>query len=167
MNRKSILRSILPIALVAMSAPVFADEVSENLIINGQVLPGCQLQISPLDNLDINSLSLSQVASSPTGIGARCNTGTAYEIAPGDGLNYGLNADFPNHRSLSGPGFFLAYSLHRDMVGGETWGTGADQISGVGNGEWQFMPYSIAFLGANKAPNGFYSDTVQVTLTYN
>lgn len=39
--------------------------------------------------------------------------------------------------------------------------------SGVGNGEWQFMPYSIAFLGANKAPNGFYSDTVQVTLTYN
>ena len=81
MNRKSILRSILPIALVAMAAPVFADEVSENLIINGQVLPGCQLQISPLDNLDINSLSLSQVASSPTGIGARCNTGTAYEIA--------------------------------------------------------------------------------------
>ena len=76
----------------------------------------------------------SQVASSPTGIGARCNTGTAYEIAPGDGLNYGLNADFPNHRSLSGPGFFLAYSLHRDMVGGETWGAGADQISGVGNG---------------------------------
>ena len=97
---------------------------------------------------------------------ARCNTGTAYDISPGDGLNYGLNPDYPNHRALAGPGFYLAYTLHKDAVGGEAWGPGADRISGVGNGDWQFMPYSVVFLGANKANNGFYSDDIQVTLTY-
>ena len=67
---------------------------------------------------------------------------------------------------MAGPGFYLAYTLHKDAVGGEAWGPGADQISGVGNGDWQFMPYSVVFLGANKANNGFYSDDIQVTLTY-
>ena len=167
MNRKSILRSILPIALVALAAPAFADDVTDNLQITGQVMPGCELQITPLSDLEIHSLALSHTAASPTGIGARCNTGTAYDISPGDGLNNGLNPDYPNHRALAGPGFYLAYTLHRDMVGGETWGTGADQISGVGNGEWQFMPYSVAFYGANKAYRGTYSDSVQITLTYN
>ncbi len=166
MNRKSTLRSILPIALVALVAPAFADDVTDNLQITGQVMPGCELQITPLSNLEIHSLASSQTASSPSGIGARCNTGTAYDISPGDGLNYGLNPDYPNHRTLAGPGFNLAYTLHKDASGGEVWGPGADQISGVGNGDWQFMPYSVVFLGANKANNGFYSDDIQVTLTY-
>lgn len=167
MNRKSILRSIFPIALVALASPAFADDVTENMNISGEVMPGCELMVASIDGLEINSLAMSQVASSPSGIGVRCNTGTPYDISPGDGLNYGLNPDYPNHRALAGPGFYLAYTLHRDMVGGETWGTGADQISGVGNGEWQFMPYSVAFYGANKAYRGTYSDSVQITLTYN
>ena len=68
MNRKSTLRSILPIALAALAAPAFADDVTDNLQITGQVMPGCELQITPLSNLEIHSLASSQTASSPSGI---------------------------------------------------------------------------------------------------
>jgi len=165
MRLKNLSLALLPLALVA-ATPAFADDVTADLQISAQVLPGCELMVLNAEYLEIGSLYSGQTAQSPGGVQARCNAGTAYTIAAGDGLGRGLNPDFAGFRTLTGSSYQLPYRLERGLGVGLEWGQGTDVFAGIGDGEWQHHDYSISFFAVNKAPNGAYTDTVEVTLTY-
>lgn len=165
MRLKNLPLALLPLAL-ATAAPAFADDVTADLQISAQVMPGCELSVVGATQLELGGIYMGQGVQSPGGVQARCNAGTAYTIAAGDGLGRGLNPEFAGYRTLTGSGFQLPYRLERGVNSGLEWGQGTDVFAGIGDGEWQYHDYSVSFYAVNKAPNGLYADTVEVTLTY-
>ncbi|MCD9096678.1 spore coat protein U domain-containing protein [Luteimonas fraxinea] len=165
MRLKTLSLALLPLAIAA-AAPAFAEDVTADLQISAQVLPGCELTVAGSTQLELGALYQGQGVQSPSGVAARCNTGTAYTIAAGDGLGRGLNPEFAGFRTLTGDRFQLPYRLERGLGVGLEWGQGTDVFAGIGDGEWQYHDYSVSFYAVNQAPNGVYADTVEVTLTY-
>ena len=164
MRFKSLSLALLPLAFLA--SPAFADDVTSNLEISGEVLPGCELHVTSATQLQWGGVTLGNSVQTPGGVQARCNVGTAYTIAAGDGLGRGLNPNFSGFRTLTGASYQLPYRLERGLDDGLEWGEGTDVFAGIGDGMWQRYDYSVSFYGVNMAPNGRYADTVEVTLSY-
>lgn len=166
MRLKNLSLALLPLALVA-ATPAFADDVTADLQLSGQVMPGCELNVPSLTDLEWGGLIVT--AQTSRAVIARCNVGTAYTIAAGDGLGHGLNPEYSGYRTLTGDAYQLPYRLFRGQgqPGSlEEWGDGANVFSGVGDGEPQFHAYSLSIYDVHKAPSGVYADTVEITLTY-
>lgn len=166
MNRKSILRSILPIALVALAAPAFAGDTTADLNIQGTLNNSCYLFVSSVTDLDWSGTSSNSTVNSSLSI--TCNQGTTYSISPGQGQNFGALAGYEGYRAVTnGAGAFIPYGLFKDIPGTQVWGDGVDAFAGTGNGEVQTHEFAVKFLALKQAVGGNYTDTVTITATYN
>lgn len=166
MNRKSILRSILPIALVALAAPAFADDTTADLSIQGNLTNTCNLNVTSLTGLDWSGTSNNSTSESSLSI--VCNQGATYSISPGQGENFGALTGYETYRAVTnGAGAFIPYRLFKDVMATQVWGDDVDAFSGTGNGEVQTHTFAVRFEAFKQAVGGSYSDTVTVTATYN
>ena len=166
MNRKSILRSILPIALVALAAPAFAGDTTADLAIQGTLTNTCDLSVTPITNMDWSGTANNSTRTAALSI--ICNQGTTYSISPGQGQNFGALAGYETYRAVSnGSGAFIPYGLFKDIPGTQVWGDDVDAFAGIGNGGVQTHEFAVKFLALKQAVGGNYTDTVTVTATYN
>ena len=108
------------------------------------------------------------------GVTVTCTSGSTYTIALDAGANAGGATTFSNRRMKSGSSNYLAYQLYLDSGHATVWGDGTNSsnlnpTSGTftGNGSAQsYTVYGQVTAGHYSAP-GSYSDTVNVTVTYN
>ena len=164
MRQHSLLSSLaLAAALMAGSATASAQDATADLRIEAFVENSCIILPTDMTGASFSGTASGQASS--TNINVLCNAGTAYSVAPGDGLNFGAGSD-PSRRHLAdGQGNFIPYGLfHAD--GSTTWGE-SSPIYGVGTGQYEQHGIFVEFFQVNRAPGGNYSDTVVQTVTYN
>lgn len=103
-----------------------------------------------------------------------CTSGTTYSIALNAGAHAGGASVFGNRRMLANVSDFLPYQLYLDSFGGTVWGDGTNSSSinptagtftGTGVGLAHTVYGQIA--AGNYVASGAYSDTINVTVTYN
>jgi spore coat protein U-like protein len=114
-------------------------------------------------------------ANNATGsVAVTCTSGSTYTIALDAGANAGTASSFSNRRMKSGSSNYLAYQLYLDSGHATVWGDGTNSsslnpTSGTltGNGSAQsYTVYGQVTASQYVAP-GSYTDTVNVTVTYN
>ena len=167
MRTNKTLFASLALALAAFAGTASADDVTEDMNVDVSIYNQCQLSTLDFTGVDYGSLSTVTQGFHNQGVTVKCNKGTAYTVSPGDGMSYGQAVGHPNKRALSdGAGNFIPYEMFRDPGSSQAWGTGADVIEGVGNGDNQGYLVAFTFYDLNLAPAGLYADTFEVTLTY-
>jgi spore coat protein U-like protein len=107
-------------------------------------------------------------------VSVTCTTGSTYSIALDAGGNAGGASVFSNRRMKAGTSNYLPYQLYLDSGHATVWGDGTNSSSlnpasgtYTGNGSAQgYTVYGQLTAGQYVAP-GSYTDTVNVTVTYN
>lgn len=167
-NRLLSLTAALALSLGAVGS-ASAGTLQEDLDITLQTYGICEFSV--IQHITMNGIYGLQ-AEFGTDFGGelqvRCNPNITYTIEPGDGQNFGQNADHPDKRTAFGDQWngYLAYTLHRGGAAMWPWGTGGDAILEYGNGDWQFHPIGIKSYDMGKLPGDTYNDQVVLTLTY-
>lgn len=159
--------------LLGVSHETQAATTTSNMTVQVQITAGCSVTGSTLDFGSNNGNALLSGPLSATGnIAVTCTTGSPYSI----GLNNGSNASGNQRRMSNGSGDFLNYNLFTDNLATLAWTTGASSttcttlnscVLGTGTGATQNIPiYGRIPLMVSSPPQGTYTDTVTITVTY-
>lgn len=164
-------RSLLTAALVAAglglaASAASATDVPQTMTISATVQNSCTLY---LNNFDFGTLDglMGTVDSQPLNISVTCNSGTAYSLAPDNGMNFGANTNYASDRAMSdGAGHTIPYELWTDLGQTTPWDS-TNPVTGTGNGDVQSVQPAARIPALGGVPAGAYSDSLGVTLTYN
>ena len=130
------------------------------------VLASCTIAAANL-NFGSTSVLIANVDAT-SGLTVLTNT-TPYTVALGPGSGSGATT---TNRSMTGTGGRVAYHLYQDAARSANWGntpppaSNADTVSGTGTGAAQTLTVYGRVPPQATPPQGAYSDTVVVTLTY-
>lgn len=160
--RKSLIAGLAGALALAMAGVASAGSTSENMNLTLTVTPECLLSVSDTLAEAAGVASETQLDSSYM---VMCNQGTAYNVEVDQGQHFGAATDYATSAALTDGTNFVAYNLFQDSGLTTAWGTGANAVTGVGNGDWQVIPFSWQIL-VNGAPNGTYTDTVAITVSW-
>jgi spore coat protein U-like protein len=133
--------------------------------VTATVSNACRITLATdLDFGSVGSVSSSQDQTSQ--ITVRCPSGTSWKL----GLNNGANASGATRRMRSPAGNYVNYELYRDGGRSQRWGNTAGTDTSDGTGAGETSPITRVVYGRVPAqttvPQGTYSDTVTITLTY-
>ncbi|MBM2292134.1 spore coat protein U domain-containing protein [Sulfitobacter pseudonitzschiae] len=146
--------------LIACDLPGKAATVPP-FTVSAQVVPSCELVVSPLA-FGIISSSIQQPKDASSSITVRCTSDTSYTVS----LGSGQSGDAAN-RILRNGTETLSYNLYQDPGRSAPWGdTSGTRASGYGTGtDNVFTVYGRIPAGQN-AYVGVYTDNVVVTVNY-
>jgi spore coat protein U-like protein len=140
---------------------VSGNQVTTQVPITATVMATCTVSAT---DLNFGNYSGTQIDTTTT-ISVTCTNSTSWYVNLNDGFNPG-NGFTPQ---MSGPnGTLLYYSKYQDAARTQYWGNtyNYDGEGGTGTGLAQSLTaYARLFGGAN-VPQGAYSDTIGVTVTY-
>lgn len=161
-------------ALLLSASSAWADTATDNLDISITIAPACTLD--SVDDVAANHATGTTGAQSQSGsVRVTCNTGHAYTLAMGAGLN----ADASFQRRVHDGTNHIAYDLVK-QASGAIWGTtgtaadnsmdgaggGVNDQNGTGSGAQQVWGYQINYTLAGTEAAGTYTDSVLVTLEF-
>jgi spore coat protein U-like protein len=164
-------RSLLTTALIAAglvlaASAATATDIPQSMQISATVQNSCTLFLNDFDFGPIDGLTGS-VDSQTLNFSVTCNSGTAYSLAPDNGMNFGANANFATDRAMSdGAGHTIPYELWTDLGQTTAWDS-TNPVTGTGTGDVQVVQPAVRIPALGGVPAGAYSDTLGVTLTYN
>lgn len=174
--RKHTLALALGLSAALLSAPVFADTATGNLIVKAKVVKSCTISssvelgtgnallnfgniTSTLSNIDVDTS-----AAGNSGLGVQCTNGTSYNVT----ADSGGHASGTQRRML-GPGGsdFLPYGLYSDAQHNFEFPTVAPGVPGTGDGTVKTVTiYGRIPSGTPLPTPGDYTDTVVLTVNY-
>lgn len=146
--------------LIGAAGSASAGSESDTMNITVNIDPGCILLVS--DFVDTYDGTIDE-STAPLSVAVMCNRGTAWELAIDQGQNFG--ALEPDMRALASGSDYISYELFQDTSLTTLWGSGPNAITGVGNGEYEWLTPTAHFL-LHAAPNGTYTDDLIVTLNW-
>lgn len=122
----------------------------------------CKVQSAP--DLDFGTEGVLDAAvTATTTLGVQCTDDTAYSVTLGAGAGAGATT---TTRYMTSGGATVSYTLYRDAGRTQIWGTGADALTGTGNGSVQSLTVYGRAPAQATAAAGTYSDQIQITVTY-
>lgn len=147
-----------------LALPLMADAATTNstMAVSATVASSCVVSTSPVAFGTYNP----QLGSTLDGLGAvavTCTKDTTYTVS----LDGGGQADVAARAMLSG-GNQLPYQLYSDASYSVVWGTAVGQtVAGTGSGTQQNLSVYGRIPASQNVPAGSYTDTINVTVTYN
>lgn len=163
MRNKTFFAALVGALVLGVAGMASAGQVSKPQQLNMTIEGSCLV-----DSYDayFTATGVNATEENPIGVNVMCNTGTTYTVSPDNGVNYGINPDAVDQRAVvDGSGNSIPYQLFQglDML---PWGVGPEAYSGVGNGDWQPLEFSVRFNRVNYAPSGTYNDTLTSTVDF-
>lgn len=163
----AMLRSSLVLALAAALTPwaAYAGSDTDSFEVTATVLASCEVSASDLAFGNYDPVSAAHL-DADTSLSVTCTNGTPYYVSLS--LGDGAGASIAQRRmTKSGDTETLDYVLYQDDQRSVLWGeTGADRLSGTGDG----TPDTIDVYGRvpmqQAAPAGAYDDTIIVTVSW-
>lgn len=147
-----------------MTNPVNAATATATFAVTAAVLQTCVVTATALAFGTYDPAATSPNDAS-TSVLVTCTTGTTYNVGLSNGGGSGASTAT---RKLTSGSNTLNYSLYQDSGRNTVWGSsvGSDTVSGVATG----LPVSHTIYGRISAlqvvPQGAYTDTITVTITY-
>jgi spore coat protein U-like protein len=147
-------------------SPVWAGTATSSLSISAIIPPLVNVDTTPLNNINYDSSTGSDVQSQ---IVVTASVGSTITITIDQGSNPGNNSNDinPIRRMSDGQGNFLNYVLTKDASHTEDWGNNSQ--TGVilsGTGSQQTITYYLRILPNQNTQAGNYTDTLQMTTSY-
>jgi spore coat protein U-like protein len=135
-------------------------DVTANVVTTCRIEAGNTLAFGPYDPTTVAD------ATGSTTIRVRCTNGTSAPIALNDGL-YG-NGGTCEDRAMANGSERLAYELHQDASGANSWGCGAGNTYNytATSAGWNTITVHGVIPAGQDALVGNYSDTVTATITF-
>jgi spore coat protein U-like protein len=98
-------------------------------------------------------------------VSVNCTTGSPYTIGLDAGTGVGATIA---SRKMSAGTLLLSYTVYTSAARTTVWGdgTGAEKVSGIGNGAAQSISAYGRIFAGQVVPAAAYADTVNVTITY-
>jgi spore coat protein U-like protein len=160
---KSLCRG-LPIAamLLTLHGVAGSATATTTLLVTATVVAACNVSTTPVAFGTYNPTAVTDHDGTGT-VSVTCTSGTSYTVS----LDGGGQAD-ATARAMSSGAEKLSYQLYSDSVRTTVWdSTGPGQVSDEGTGSAiDHTVYGRIPSGQN-VPPGSYSDTINVTITYN
>ena len=162
------MRNVSKIALATLLASTFAfgaGSTSSDTTLTVNAQPGCSVQNSPALNISYTGLA---DATGSFDLQLLCDTGVAYTVAVGDGLNVDTTAGV--RRASDGAGNFIVYRLYSDASLTTELGVSGvnNTIAGTGDATTQTITIYASVKTADNATavQGTYTDTLQISITW-
>lgn len=156
-------------ATTLFSMHAFSATVTDTLTVQATVVAACTVTGGTLDFGDVDPIAGDILAASnSTNISVTCSALTPYNVR----LSAGTNGDGTvtgRQMLISGGGTDkLSYALWRDAAGLLNWGEtdSTDTLAGIGTGLAISHTVYGTIPAAQTAPEGSYSDTVTITVSY-
>lgn len=156
----------LAAAIAMLAQPVGAATATQNLGVKMTLQNTCTVTTPSLLDFGIWSVLSANIDTTQT-LSVTCTNLTPYSVGlgPGTGLLAALTG-----RKMSGalPIFVVNYALYRNAARTQTWGNtvGFNTFPGTGTGTPQALTIYGRVPAQSTPPNGTYTDTVAVTVTY-
>lgn len=149
-------------ALLSLHGLAGSATATTTLLVTATVVAACNVSTTPVAFGAYNPTAGTHLDGTGT-VSVTCTNGTSYTVA----LDGGAQADVTT-RAMSAGAHGLNYQLYSDSARTSVWGlTGAGLVAGTGTGS----PIDHTVYGRipseQNVPPGSYSDTVNVTVTYN
>jgi spore coat protein U-like protein len=157
--------SLFVVAALLPCAAYAAGSDTDSFEVTATVLASCEVTASDLAFGDYDPVAATPLDAETT-LSVTCTNGTAYDV--GMSVGDGSGASMAQRRMTnSGGSQTLNYVLYQDDQRAVLWGnTGADRLSGIGDG----TPDTIDVYGRipmqQTAPAGDYADTIIVTVSW-
>lgn len=153
---------IFPAALMALHGVAGSATATDTLLVTATVSAACVVSTSPVA-FGVYNPTAGTVLDGTGTVSVTCTNGTSYSVA----LDGGGQADVLA-RAMSNHPDLLTYQLYSDAARTTVWGTtGGDLVNATGTGvQVDHTVYGRVAASQNVAV-GSYTDTVNVTVTYN
>lgn len=154
----------LVVAAVLLSLHGLAGSATATttLLVTASVVAACNVSTSPVAFGAYNPTAGTNLDGTGT-VSVTCTNGTSYTVA----LDGGSQADV-TARAMSDGANGLSYQLYSDPARTSVWGmNGAELVSATGTGSSVDHTVYGRIPSGQTPPAGSYSDTVNVTVTYN
>lgn len=152
------------LALGLASTSAFANNANTTFAVNATVVNACTVSATAMAfGTVVPSASAATYTSTQSAITVNCSTGDVYSVALTAGISgvegtrYMQGTPTTNH---------LLYALFNDSARSTNWGTTAGFVGGTGSGVAQVLPVYGQISTQTAPPNGAYSDTITVNVTY-
>lgn len=161
-------RSFIPLFLAAALAPCAAYAAgsdTDSFEVRATVLASCDIIATDLAFGNYDPVVASNLDAETT-LSVTCTNGTPYYV--GMSLGNGSGASMATRRmTKSGGTQTLNYTLYQDTQRSVLWGnTGADRLSGTGNGTANTLHLYGRVPMQQTAPAGAYTDNIVVTVSW-
>lgn len=160
MTSPALTASALVLIAGTVATPVFAQTRNAQFAVRASVNADCQITAQ---DLNFGTYAVSAAGSGSTPLNLKCTPGSSATVS----LDGGSSGN-PQQRTMTGPGT-LGYQLYRDAALQDPINTNgaAFQLAGQDN-TGQTVIYTVyGQIPANQAaPQGNYTDTIRVTVTY-
>ncbi|MEZ5663368.1 MAG: spore coat U domain-containing protein [Burkholderiaceae bacterium] len=152
----------MPALLMGLHGVAGSATATNTLLVTATVSAACVVTTLPVA-FGVYNPTLGTVLDGTGTVSVTCTNGTAYTV----GLDGGSQADVAARAMVNGADL-LSYQLYSDALRASAWGDTVGQlVSATGTG----LPVSHTVYGrvaaSQNVPAGSYSDTVNVTVTYN
>lgn len=170
MTKHFVARHIVLAALAVLPMSAHAATVTANMPVSATVGGACSVSSGGLAFGSYEPVLLHSAAAlvgSGT-IDVACTLGTGAVVTLGQGANSANGStDAAPARQLASGASRLAYALYRDLAMSLVWGnTSGTGLAITGTGVSVGIPVYGAVAAAQNVPQGAYSDTVVVTVTF-
>ncbi len=157
---------VAAMAAVAFVPAVHAASTTANMQVQIVIQNACDIGTAPgtMDFATHASNEATAIAAQQSFV-VTCTPGATYTV----GFSGGAAGDVAARTMSDGASHTVGYQLYKEVGHSNAWGnTGADLVSGTGNGSAQALTvYGAVPTGANlNVPAGTYSDTVTLSVTF-
>lgn len=159
---KSLGKILLPVALMGLHGAAGSATATTTLLVTATVGAACLVSTVPLA-FGVYDPTAGTVLDGTGTVSVTCTNGTSYSVSLDGGVQSNVSA-----RAMANGADLLMYQLYSDASRATVWGNTVGQmVDATGTG----LPVLHTVYGrvpaSQNVPMGSYSDTVNVTVTYN
>ena len=151
---------------IGLSSQAFAATATGVMTVTATITSTCSVGASTLAFTSATSAAIAAGNVDAIGtVSVNCTTGSPYTIGLDAGTGVGATIA---SRKMSAGTQLLSYTVYTSAARTTVWGdgTGAEKVSGIGNGAVQSISAYGRIFAGQVVPAAAYADTVNVTVTY-
>lgn len=153
---------LFPAAMMALHSVAGSATATSTLLVTATVSAACIVSTSPVA-FGVYNPTAGTVLDGTGSVAVTCTNGTSYAVS----LDGGGQADVAA-RAMANVPDLLSYQLYSDAARTTVWGsTGGDLVNATGTGLQVNHTVYGRVPASQNVPVGSYTDTVNVTVTYN
>ncbi len=157
-----IIKYLLPATLIALHGVAGSVTTTSTLLVTATVSAACVVSTTPVA-FGVYNPTAGTVLDGSGKVSVLCTNGTNYSVS----LDGGGQADVLG-RAMSNGADFLQYQLYSDAARVAVWGTtGGELVNATGTGLLVDHTVYGRVAASQNVTQGSYTDTVNVTVTYN
>lgn len=151
---------------IGLNQQAFAATATGVMTVTATITSTCAVGASSLAFTSATSAAIAAGNVDAIGtVSVNCTTGSPYTIGLDAGTGVGATIA---SRKMSAGAQLLSYTVYTSAARTTVWGdgTGAEKVSGIGNGAVQSISAYGRIFAGQVVPAAAYADTVNVTVTY-